>query len=908
MSGLSLPGNGNWSLWHHVPISSCTVIGCLHAAGVSPWSDLTYMYAGQNMEIHRNTTIYKAPWVYRQEFKLSPSPAKHFLLETNGITPKADIFLNGHQIATKKLQSGSYGGHTYDTTHIVNKNNAVVVKVFPTNYSQDLAQSFLDWNQSPVDHSSGIWRDITLKQTGPVALGPLSITTRLAVSNASLARVSLRALARNLDNCTITIQPRADIFRASYGYESEKGDPKDGPPPEERRAVQKDIIVQVHHPSDSVVTLPPYASREVKLDLYVPYAASDIWWPRQWGSQPLFQAHLDVSVNNVTSDLRKASFGLRQVTSRLNEYRDRIFEVNGIPFQVLGAGYAPDLLFRWNATRFTEIAEYVMDIGLNTIRLEGKMEQPELYDICDRLGIMVLPGWECCDKWEAWSYNHDLPSPSPTWSANDYATANASIRHEAAMIQTHPSVLGFIVGSDIQPDDKATGIYVEGLKASHWDTPIISSASKRGYPKRLGPSGMKMEGPYDWVPPNYWYDTKPSHKRLGAAFGFGSELGAGVGTPEIGSLLQFMDWPSINDLWQKPNKTEYHMSPTEIFSTRRIYNEALWHRYGPPTSSYDYLLKAQMMDYEATRAQFEAYSIRWNAKRPATGMIYWMLNNAWPSLHWNLFDYYMHPAGSYFGAKTGNRVEHLAYDYVRKAVYLINHSLDRQGARKIEAEIISLQDFTLEPTSNTSTPTTPASNISFARPSEPKPIFQKYFTHHTKPHTSQKLFSIKEVKKIKDVGLLRLILKDEYDTVLSRNVYWISKSVDKLDWKHSDWLCTPVNKYADFTSLSKLQIANVSVTARRADSGGRSITVRLENLSQIPAVFIRLDLVAINYKANKGHYKWSNVVPLKWSDNYMTLWPGEKLDLGVTPMEGAAEPDMLLVSGRNLCETEVPIT
>lgn len=79
------------------------------------------------------------------------------------------------------------------------------------------------------------------------------------------------------------------------------------------------------------------------------------------------------------------------------------------------------------------------------------------------------------------------------------------------------------------------------------------------------------------------------------------------------------------------------------------------------------------MDYEATRAQFEAYSIRWNAKRLATGMVYWMLNNAWPGIHWNLFDFYIHPAGSYFGAKIGNREEHLAYKYVRQAVYLINY-------------------------------------------------------------------------------------------------------------------------------------------------------------------------------------------------------------------------------------------
>ena len=47
-------------------------------------------------------------------------------------------------------------------------------------------------------------------------------------------------------------------------------------------------------------------------------------------------------------------------------------------------------------------------MGMNTIRLEGKMEHPELYEIADRLGLMVMPGWECCDKWEAWKYVHPI--------------------------------------------------------------------------------------------------------------------------------------------------------------------------------------------------------------------------------------------------------------------------------------------------------------------------------------------------------------------------------------------------------------------------------------------------------------------------------------------------------------------
>lgn len=69
--------------------------------------------------------------------------------------------------------------------------------------------------------------------------------------------------------------------------------------------------------------------------------------------------------------------------------------------------------------------------------------------------------------------------------------------HEAEMMQAHPSMLAFLIGSDFWPDEKATNVYVNALNRMDWPNPIIASASKRGYPKLLGPSGMKMDGPYD---------------------------------------------------------------------------------------------------------------------------------------------------------------------------------------------------------------------------------------------------------------------------------------------------------------------------------------------------------------------------------------------------------------------------
>lgn len=191
--------------------------------------------------------------------------------------------------------------------------------------------------------------------------------------------------------------------------------------------------------------------------------------------------------------------------------------------------------------------------------------------------------------------------------------------HEAMQMQTHPSILAFLVGSDYWPNDTATQIFLSALYKMDWQTPVIASASQRGFSKLLGDSGMKMVGPYDWIPPNYWYLDEDDAE--GGAFGFGSELGAGVGTPELRSLRKFLSEQDLEDLWSKPVNGLFHMSNDDSMFWRRVFfNAGLFGRYGEPTGLEDYVRKAQVMDYEATRAQFEAFSVRQSAERPATGM------------------------------------------------------------------------------------------------------------------------------------------------------------------------------------------------------------------------------------------------------------------------------------------------
>ncbi|OBT63036.1 hypothetical protein VE03_08142 [Pseudogymnoascus sp. 23342-1-I1] len=818
MLAVSQPGF-DVSSWYRVGSRGTVMAGLLEN---NVYSDKDLFFS-ENLKTRVDHSQFDVPWLYREELTFDPTANQRYFLETHGISSKADLYLNGKQLASKETLTGAYGGEKFDITqYLLKGKNAVLIRAYPTNYLKDFALGYVDWNPYPPDNGTGVWREVVVSQTGPVSLLKPRVVTDYTGKAVSSVTATINVVVKNSGTTSVQGTLQGSV---------------DGPS-------------GANIPVSASYTLKAGEIKTVTLKAQI--KNPQIWWPKAWGAQPLYTLDLAAYIgSNVSDRAAQRTFGVRHVTSSLNSHGDRAFAVNGYPFLVTGAGYSADMFLRFDPAKLVQQFEYILDMGQNTVRLEGKQEHPELYDIADRMGLMVLTGWECCDKWEGWTYNDDADGVK--WVDADYVTAEKQMEHEAYMMQGHASLLGFLVGSDYWPDERASPIYVNKLKELDWDVPIIASASLRGFPENLGSSGMKMDGPYDWVPPNYWYNTQ-----YGAAFGFGSELGSGVGTPELSSLKKFLTESDMKDLWTAPDKGLYHMSTIDSsFYDRKIYNDALYARYGAPTSLDDYLLKAQAMDYEATRSEFEGYSALQSASRPSTGIIYWMLNNAWPSLHWNLFDYYLKPAGSYFGAKVGGRAEHVAFGYgsAKGDVWLINHTLDKKGSRTIKVDLLSKDGKTLVSRSVGTT---------------------------TKPNQSQKVATIPEATTLKDAAFLRLVLSDTAGKVLSRNVYWLAPTVDKLDWSKSTWFYTPVTKFASYKSLATIKPAQLSATAGKATvvDGKVKVDVTLKNKATVAAYFVRLEL-----RDGEGE----DVLPVLWTDNYVTLWPGEKVVLSVSWAAGGAE-------------------
>ncbi len=254
-------------------------------------------------------------------------------------------------------------------------------------------------------------------------------------------------------------------------------------------------------------------------------ANPQLWWPAGLGPQTLYQMQMQFQIGEAVSDTASVDFGIRQISSQLDQNQHRLFLINGQRLLIRGAAWTHDIMLRQDPEREEYQVRYARDMHLNTLRLEGKMFDNDLYALADRYGVLIMPGW-CVGVFE-----EDQP-----WTGDQFAVARESMRYQVRQLRNHPSVFVFLYGSDNAPPPDAERMYfAESMADENWPNPYLNSAADHTTPG-AGPSGVKMTGPYDWVSPNYWLtDTQ-----RGGAWGFITETSPGPAVPVLQSLQQMM--------------------------------------------------------------------------------------------------------------------------------------------------------------------------------------------------------------------------------------------------------------------------------------------------------------------------------------------------------------------------------
>ncbi|MEW9570320.1 sugar-binding domain-containing protein [Rhodanobacter sp. Si-c] len=784
--------------------------------------------------------LFVNPWWYRTEFTLAEGArGLHTLLRTNGMIASADVWVNGHQVAGHGDIAGAYPVHELDVTRWVHAGtNILALRVHPGDPRKSLSIGWVDWNPTPPDNNMGPWRGVDVVRTGAVELRFPQVMPALSLPDLAHAALTVKVQARNLD----TMAHEATITGEVAGVS---------------------LRQTIHLAPGQTQTVSFSPGTDPGLDLSHP----KIWWPAGMGAHPLYPLEMSALVDGAISDKASATFGIRSVSSNLTRQGYRQFFVNGKPVLIRGAGWAPDMFLRDDPRRMEAEFSYIRNLGLNAIRSEGKLEDTRFYDLADRDGIMILAGWECCDKWESAAKTGGAP-----WDASDEQVAKDSMASEARLLRNHPSVIGFLIGSDNAPPPAVAKMYVDTLHAEDWTMPIIAAASDQATAE-TGPSGMKMAGPYAWVPPAYWYADK-----LGGAFGFDSEVSAGADIPRLEDLVHMLSPQEQQALWMYPQTRQYHASAAwSPFASIAPFDTALARRYGAPRSLADYVAKAQLENYDNVRAQFEAFNAHMGAANPSTGVIYWMLNNAWPSLHWHLYDYFLNPAGAYFGAKKANEPLHIQYSYDTRAVMLVNQTSTAERGLQAHIRVRNLDG-----------------SVRYE---------QRLRDIDLAGNGTRQLATLPTPAGLSRTYFVELELASADGQPVSRNVYWLSTQADELDWAHSNWYLTPVTRYGDLTALQSLPAAANEVRATMRREGSESVvTVALAvpASSRAPGLFQHVSI----RRAAHGDL----VLPVLWSDNDVTLWPGESLTL--TAHYGAQDttPPVIEVGGWNVPTWSVPVT
>jgi exo-1,4-beta-D-glucosaminidase len=829
-----LPTDG----WLKTSVPS-TVLAAQVAAGMLPdpnFGDNLRKIPGTSYPVGQNfanlpmpsDSPYACGWWFRKEFDAAPAKQHdgRYWLHFGGINYRGEIWLNGKRIADGSAVAGAYRTYAFDVTEFIRQGKPNILAVKTTAPSdKDLGINWVDWNPCPPDKDMGLWGPVDLVETGPVTVrSPMAVTH---FRDVSLTSADLTVYAE-LHNATGNIM-KGVVSGTAAGEHFEQ--PIQLEPHEERTVAfspEKFPSLRIQNPS--------------------------AWWPYQMGQPHLEHLTISFSIDGRITDEQSVEFGIREVTSELTTNGSRLFRVNGKPILVRGAGWSQDMLLRTNASRLRDQIRMVREMNLNTIRLEGKLETEDFFRLTDEQGILVMLGWCCCDHWEHWK----------DWTPEDLKIATESLRAQMLRIRQHPSLLVWLNGSDNPPPDDVEKAYLQVEEDTHWPNPVLSSAT--GTPTTItGESGVKMTGPYDYVAPSYWY--LGSH--FGGARGFNTETSPGPAIPSLASRKKFL--PDA-DAWPPTPTWSLHAGGGE-FANLKVFDEAMQAIYAKPRSAAEYERIAQTMEYDSERAMFEAYG---KNKYSSTGVIQWMLNNAWPSMIWHLYDYYLDAGAGYFGTRKACEPLHIQYSYDDRSIVVVNSTYAPASGLRATVQI---------------------HNLGW------KELYSAETTLNSSEDSAQRVFTIPEniYSGAERLFFIDLTLKDAAGSTVSRNFYWVPGTLTAFDWEKTDYTHTPAARHEDLTALVNLPAASLTAESEIANTPrGREVRIHLSNRSSAMAFQIRGAL-----RTAQGDL----VAPVFWSDNWIELVPGESTTLrALLPENTAGDPVVQIESWNTPPLTLTPTT
>lgn len=541
-----------------------------------------------------------------------------------------------------------------------------------------------------------------------------------------------------------------------------------------------------------------------------------LWWPNGLGEPNLHELKLSFEVNNAVSDERKLNFGIREF---------KYFE-DGAPSVEKGT---PNFKLSVNGVRvFMKGGNWGIEEALKRIDYDRLETQVKLHR---DLNFNMIRNWggqsqsdeifELCDKYgmlfwsEFWQFN----DANPVWTGNYMANvADTVLRY-----RNHPSLVIWCARNEATPPK-----YLDDIVRYE----LIKLDPNRHYqPNSGGLFGYNSGGPYDWVPPLVYsrYFEAPNYNKRET---FKTEIGS-FSVPTIESIQGMFpksEWDGITDSWAEHNFCA---------GGGRKYPEFMEKRYGAPKNLADFVQKAQLMNYETHKAMYEGRLAR--MFEPAEGVLYWMSIPSQPSFVWQLIQYDLETNASFFGVKKACEHQHIQFTETDGGqIQVINHlQKDLNGAKG------SVAFYNFDGTL----------------------AGKKDFTVNAKAQSRTIVGKVEWPEKLSDIHFLKLDLKNAKGKTISDNFYWRHINGSPKDTqKLRDY---PLLDLCNFKEMANMPKVTIKADAKlRSSKNEQIIDLQLKNPSENVALMIHLQVQGKNSK--------KRILPVSYSDNYISLVPGEK--------------------------------
>ncbi len=592
----------------------------------------------------------------------------------------------------------------------------------------------------------------------------------------------------------------------------------------------------------------------------------ELWWPNTYGAQFLYEADVKVAVEGKTSDGKRFKFGVREFAYPIDGDRLTLY-CNGTRIIAKGGNWGMDDGLKLdraevydNKVRLT--AEENMVMIRNWV---GQTNNEAFYEACDKYGILI---WD--DFWLA------NPADGPNPKDEEMFLQNAI---DKVCRYRYHAALAMYCGRNESNPPESLDVPLKALTEKY-------DGTRTYFPNSAG-APVGSGGGYALRHPRQYFDDVPNVTLR-------SETGI-PNVPDYESIQRFLpvetQWP-ISESWALHDFTFYMNGPANSYvEALKSYKDlavdviknpghkwnsspALTASENPEFLAYKHSVHqmvkqlgeeltlrefariAQLINYEHHRALFEG-----SAVKRSNGALMWMSQSSFPSFMWQTYDYFLATNAGYFGTKAGNQPTHAVVDPRTDEIVLSNATARTYVNVTTDFLLYDLHGRTV---SVTRFPT------DLLGPDAYGIVLGK--ADFSEPQT--------------DVVFMKLTVRDASGHVLGDNLYWHNRK-DYLD-------------YRAFQTLAPVDLSVAVSTGKRLPNGNDLYSITLANTTVEPALQARL--------RTSARATGRDVLPTFYSDNYITLMPGDtrviSVEFSAKHLEGG-EPDFHL-DGWNVQEKIIP--